>query len=306
MRRSANPASGAAPQRVSRPRGVAGSCRAGHRSARSAPHLRNGLDADRPRHPRRRLGARGRDLEPPRQARRDRRSAARRRRRRGRDRRRLALGRSAAGPDRRRLGDAGVAARRARRPADADAARCGCGPCRRRRRRRQGLGGGAKRQLGALFARATAAEQDFLRPPARRRAAPGRARRRDGRGGRRARRACRRPRCAARRCSPGDLGDGGRMAALATARARAAASRALAVDPAPARPADARADRRGHRREALAGSATAALEWKLDGARVQVHKEGDEVRVYTRALNDVTGVVPGGRRRSPRAAGAPS
>ena len=44
--------------------------------------------------------------------------------------------------------------------------------------------------------------------------------------------------------------------------------------------------------EALAQLGTAALEWKLDGARVQVHKSGDDVRVYTRNLNDVTGRVP--------------
>jgi DNA ligase-1 len=36
----------------------------------------------------------------------------------------------------------------------------------------------------------------------------------------------------------------------------------------------------------------AAFELKLDGARVQVHKDGDEVRVYTRQLNDVTPAVP--------------
>lgn len=36
----------------------------------------------------------------------------------------------------------------------------------------------------------------------------------------------------------------------------------------------------------------AALEYKLDGFRVQVHKEGDVVRVYSRALNDVTEYVP--------------
>ena len=35
-----------------------------------------------------------------------------------------------------------------------------------------------------------------------------------------------------------------------------------------------------------------AFEWKMDGARVQVHKAGDEVRVYTRTLNDVTVAVP--------------
>jgi DNA ligase-1 len=43
---------------------------------------------------------------------------------------------------------------------------------------------------------------------------------------------------------------------------------------------------------ALAQLGTAIVEWKLDGARVQVHKSGDEVRVYTRNLNDVTSVVP--------------
>jgi DNA ligase 1 len=36
----------------------------------------------------------------------------------------------------------------------------------------------------------------------------------------------------------------------------------------------------------------AALEMKLDGARVQLHRAGDEVRVYSRALNEVTGAVP--------------
>jgi DNA ligase-1 len=44
--------------------------------------------------------------------------------------------------------------------------------------------------------------------------------------------------------------------------------------------------------DALAQLGTAALEWKLDGARVQVHKAGDEVRVYSRNLNDVTAAVP--------------
>ncbi len=43
---------------------------------------------------------------------------------------------------------------------------------------------------------------------------------------------------------------------------------------------------------AMAQLGTALLEWKLDGARVQVHKSGDEVRVFTRSLNDVTAAVP--------------
>jgi DNA ligase-1 len=36
----------------------------------------------------------------------------------------------------------------------------------------------------------------------------------------------------------------------------------------------------------------AAFEWKMDGARIQVHKVADEVRVYTRGLNEVTDAVP--------------
>ncbi len=44
--------------------------------------------------------------------------------------------------------------------------------------------------------------------------------------------------------------------------------------------------------DALARLGEAAFEWKLDGARIQVHKGGDEVRVFTRKLNEVTGAVP--------------
>jgi DNA ligase-1 len=44
--------------------------------------------------------------------------------------------------------------------------------------------------------------------------------------------------------------------------------------------------------EALEQLGTAAFEWKLDGARVQIHKRGAEVRVYTRNLNEVTDRVP--------------
>ena len=35
-----------------------------------------------------------------------------------------------------------------------------------------------------------------------------------------------------------------------------------------------------------------ALEWKLDGARIQVHKGGDEIKVFSRNLRDVTFAVP--------------
>lgn len=36
----------------------------------------------------------------------------------------------------------------------------------------------------------------------------------------------------------------------------------------------------------------AAVEWKIDGARVQVHRLGDEVKVFTRNLRDVTASSP--------------
>lgn len=43
---------------------------------------------------------------------------------------------------------------------------------------------------------------------------------------------------------------------------------------------------------ALADLGQAALEYKMDGARVQVHKSGDNVVVYSRSLNNVTDAVP--------------
>jgi DNA ligase-1 len=44
--------------------------------------------------------------------------------------------------------------------------------------------------------------------------------------------------------------------------------------------------------EALRELGDTALEFKMDGARVQVHRLGGEVRVYSRSLNDVTAAVP--------------
>jgi DNA ligase 1 len=44
--------------------------------------------------------------------------------------------------------------------------------------------------------------------------------------------------------------------------------------------------------EALGRLGEAAFELKLDGARIQVHKEGDDVRVYSRRGNEVTQAVP--------------
>jgi DNA ligase-1 len=44
---------------------------------------------------------------------------------------------------------------------------------------------------------------------------------------------------------------------------------------------------------ALSEVGTAAVEWKLDGARIQVHRFDDDVRVFTRNLNDITTRLPG-------------
>jgi DNA ligase 1 len=44
--------------------------------------------------------------------------------------------------------------------------------------------------------------------------------------------------------------------------------------------------------EALGMTGRASVEWKLDGARIQVHRNGDEVRIFTRNLNEVTERLP--------------
>jgi DNA ligase-1 len=44
--------------------------------------------------------------------------------------------------------------------------------------------------------------------------------------------------------------------------------------------------------EALPPGVQTAVEWKLDGARIQVHRRDDRVTVYTRSLNEVTAAVP--------------
>jgi DNA ligase-1 len=44
--------------------------------------------------------------------------------------------------------------------------------------------------------------------------------------------------------------------------------------------------------DALSRLGEAAFEHKLDGARIQVHKADDEVRIYSRRLNEVTDAVP--------------
>jgi len=74
------------------------------------------------------------------------------------------------------------------------------------------------------------------------------------------------------------------------ARGEAGLSEFLAEDLLPLE-TDARPDGRGTRR-CLVGLGRAALEWKVDGARIQVHRDGDEVRIYTRQLNEITQACP--------------
>jgi DNA ligase-1 len=85
-------------------------------------------------------------------------------------------------------------------------------------------------------------------------------------------------------------GDLGAVAAAALAGGEAALSRFAVQVHRPVQPmlADS-ADSAG---EAMAHFGTAALELKIDGARIQVHKASDDVRIFSRQLSDVTPAVP--------------
>jgi DNA ligase-1 len=45
--------------------------------------------------------------------------------------------------------------------------------------------------------------------------------------------------------------------------------------------------------DALGRTGPASVDWKLDGARIQVHRDGSDVALFTRNLNDVTARLPG-------------
>lgn len=86
-------------------------------------------------------------------------------------------------------------------------------------------------------------------------------------------------------------GDLGETARAAFEGGRAALSEVTlrpgrAVEPMLASPADDVA-------EALALTGEASVEWKLDGARVQAHRNDGDVRLFTRNLNDITDRLPG-------------
>jgi DNA ligase-1 len=81
----------------------------------------------------------------------------------------------------------------------------------------------------------------------------------------------------------GDLGRTARIA-LTEGEAALAAVRLAVLQPIQPMLASTAADVA----EALSQTGRASVEWKLDGARVQVHRAGEDVRIYTRNLNDIT------------------
>jgi DNA ligase-1 len=142
------------------------------------------------------------------------------------------------------------------------------------------------RLLGGLFGRATREERDFLV-----RLLFGELRQGalEGTLVEAVARASKVPAAAVRRAAmlSGDLG---RVAAVACEQGEPglraiAVSLLRPVQPMLAEPADDVAT-------ALDQMGEAAFEFKLDGARIQAHKAGPEVKVFSRALRDVTAAVP--------------
>ena len=151
-----------------------------------------------------------------------------------------------------------------------------------------GKGSQSQRQelLGGLFGRATAAEQEFLTHllfgELRQGAAPGimaesiaRAARIDAKAVRRA------------IMAHGEIGE---VARIALHEGKGALDSIAASLFRPVQPMLAQSAAGAEEAIDLLGEAL--LEWKLDGARIQVHKSDDEVRVYSRQLNEVTQSVP--------------
>ena len=133
-------------------------------------------------------------------------------------------------------------------------------------------GSGSQRRrlelLQSMFSRATEAEQQFLDRSADGRAPPGRPGRNHGGGGRQSLRAC----AGAR---PPRRNDGGRHRASGPSGARTGRSGLAQYDVQLFRPIQPMlAQSADDVPEALACIGEAALEYKMDGARVQVHKSG--------------------------------
>ena len=238
------------------------------------------------RRPRHHLRRRRRDALAPGQDRRARRLPEPRRAGRGRDRRELPLGRAAPAPHRRRLGRA---ARSARRPPDApglevaevDAAFAAIEAA-------SGAGSAAVRRaaLAELFARATADEQRFLALLA---------------GGELRQGALAGIVTDAVAAAAGVDAAAVRRAAMLAGDLPAVAEAALTSGAAGlegfhlqvGRPVQPMLAKTAPSLEAaLAGAGPSAVEWKLDGVRIQVHRDGDDVAIFTRTLDPVGERMP--------------
>jgi DNA ligase-1 len=151
----------------------------------------------------------------------------------------------------------------------------------------KGRARGRERLLGELVTRATAAERDFLK-----RLVLGELRQGalEGLLLEAVARAAETPSADLRRALlfAGSLRDVARAVLLEgpSALARFSVQLFRPLSPMLAQPAEALS----HTLERL--SPAAALEYKLDGARVQVHRSGQDVRVYSRSGHDVTEAVP--------------
>jgi DNA ligase-1 len=149
-----------------------------------------------------------------------------------------------------------------------------------------GSAGGRARELSELTARATEREQNFI----------GRVLLGDMRTGAlegvltdAIARAADRPGDVVRRAAmlSGDLGETARLALTGTAEELDAVGLVVGRPVLPMLAATA-----ASASAALATTGEASVEFKLDGARIQVHRVGDDVRVFTRNLADVTHRLP--------------
>jgi DNA ligase-1 len=87
------------------------------------------------------------------------------------------------------------------------------------------------------------------------------------------------------------LGDLGRVAEIALAEGRAGLERIGVQLFRPVKPM--LAEMANEAAEILAEhGGTTAFEWKFDGARLQIHRRGEEIRIFSRRLTDVTASLP--------------
>jgi DNA ligase-1 len=150
----------------------------------------------------------------------------------------------------------------------------------------KGSAGERERTLGALFSRATHDEQDFLRRllfgELRQGALEGVLVDAIARAG-----GVRVDRVRRAAMMAGDLGP------VARAAMRGGESALAAFGVQLMRPVEPMlADSSGGVEEALDELGDALLEYKLDGARIQVHKRDADVRIYTRSLREITAAAP--------------